>query len=57
MKLPTMIIAALTTMLLLSGCIFPGGYWGGRHHDHGGDEREGGDHSHHDGDHGDHGDH
>ncbi len=58
MKSPTMLIAALATMLLLSGCIFPGEYWGGRHHDRGGDQRDGGGgHSHHGDDRGDRGDH
>lgn len=41
MKSPAIMIAALATILLLSGCIFPGEYWGGRHHDRGGDYRGG----------------
>ena len=48
MKTAKYILAGLT-LLLLTGCIFPG-YWGGRDHDHGGgghhDHDHGGDHDH-----------
>lgn len=51
MKLASLALVAVAATLMLSGCIFPGEYWGGRHHDRGGDYGNGGHHGDHHGDH------